>query len=88
MTKLFYTPQFIRKYRKLPLALQEEAKEKISIFTKDQNHPFLKTHKLKGVLKGFWSFSVNYDYRIVFTYDTKNVIALLSIGNHDTYKTK
>lgn len=48
-------------------------------------HSFLKTHKLKGHLGGRFSFSVNYAYRIVFRYDSKNAVVLLSVGTHAVY---
>ena len=40
--------------------------EKLEVFI---SHPFdskLKTHKLSGRLKGAWSFSIEYDMRVVF----------------------
>lgn len=83
--KLVYKPSFIRQYSKLPVALQNEVKEKIELFRENQKHPFLKAHKLKGKLKEYWSFSVNYQYRIVFGYESKDVITLLSVGDHSIY---
>lgn len=84
--KLYYKPSFIRQLKKLPLALQDEAKEKISLFKENPEHPFLKTHKLKGRLAGYYSFSVNYTYRIIFKYLTENQVTLLAVGNHNIYK--
>lgn len=81
-----YKPSFIRQYKKLPQALQEEVKEKIALFKENVRHPFLKTHKLKGHLKSFWSFSINYEYRIVFDYESKDTAVFLVIGNHTIYK--
>lgn len=74
--------------RGLPNALQCEAKEKILLFRDPANHLQLKVHKLKGRLKTRYSFSVNYDTRIVFRYlDTKPREALLlAVGDHDIYK--
>ncbi len=86
MLKILYKPTFVRQYKKLSPALQEEIKEKISLFQEDPKHPFLKTHKLKGPLKDFFSFSVNYEYRIIFQYESKNQATLLAVGNHDIYK--
>jgi len=37
------------------------------------------------VVKGRWSFSVNYKIRIVFVYAEKNEVALLIIGDHNIY---
>lgn len=84
--KVVYTSNFVRQYNKLPLNLRGEIKEKIDLFKIDQRHPFLKTHKLSGKFDGYFSFSVNYAYRIIFMYDAKDVIALLSVGDHDVYK--
>ena len=85
MLTVFYTPGFIREYDKLQSDLQKEVKERIELFRNDPRHPFLRVHKLKGVLRKRWSFSVNYSYRIIFEYDSKNSVALLSVGNHAIY---
>ena len=84
--KVTFTPTFIRIYKNLPKQLQQETKEKITLFETDQNHPFLKTHKLKGKLKGRYSFSVNYRYRVVFMYSSTSQVTLLTVGDHDVYK--
>ena len=86
MLMVFYTPGFIREYDKLPKGLQQEVKERIELFRTDPRHPFLRVHKLKGALRKRWSFSVNYSFRIVFEYDSKNSIALLAVGNHSVYE--
>lgn len=69
--------------------LQEEVKQKIDLFAENPHHLFLKTHKLKGRLQRFWSFSVNYKDRIVFQYEKhegKKRAALLAIGDHRVYQ--
>lgn len=86
MLEILYKPTFVRQYKKLPLGLQEETKEKLSLFAKNPKHLFLKTHKLKGRLKKFYSFSVNYEYRIVFMFESKTSAVMLAVGNHDVYK--
>ena len=83
--KILYKPTFVRQYKKLPKELQTEIKEKIELFQEDPNHAFLKTHKLKGKLSGCFSFSVNYDYRIIFEYEGDSAV-LLTVGNHSVYK--
>lgn len=81
-----YTSRFLRQYKKLPADLQQEAKEVIRQLKINPNASVLKTHKLKGTFEGFWSCSINYKYRIIFMYDTKDSIALLKIGDHAIYK--
>ena len=50
--------------------------------------PGLKTHKLHGKLVGLWACQVEYDCRIVFTFEKapdseKDLIVLVDIGKHD-----
>ncbi len=80
-----YKPVFLRQYKKLPKSLQEEVKEKLALFHTDYAHPSLHTHKLRGALKGSYSFSVNYSYRIIFEFESKHTVVLLAIGDHDIY---
>ncbi len=50
--------------------------------------PELKTHKLHGKLIGLWACKVEYDCRIVFSFEKdpdkeKELIVLVDIGKHD-----
>ncbi|MCA9357330.1 type II toxin-antitoxin system mRNA interferase toxin, RelE/StbE family [Candidatus Nomurabacteria bacterium] len=81
-----YKPSFVREFKKLPVELQEEAMERIDLFKDVKNHKKLKVHKLKGRLKDFHSFSVTYSHRIVFSYESKEEIVLIAVGDHDVYK--
>lgn len=85
--KVSFTPAFIRQLKSLPEKLQEEAFQKIELFSDLKNHQNLKVHKLKGRLAGRYSFSVDYATRIVFCYlKTKPKEAcLLAIGDHEVY---
>lgn len=49
-------------------------------------HPFaesLKTHKLSGRMKGHWSFTVEYDLRVIFRFVEPNKALFETIGSHD-----
>lgn len=84
--KIGYKPSFIKQYSGLEPSLREEAKEKIEAFKNKANYKQLKVHKLKGELSDFYSFSVNYRYRIIFTYLSPKEVVLLAIGDHEIYK--
>ena len=84
--EVYFKPTFIRKLKSLEAALQDEIMEKIELFKDEKNHKQLKVHKLQGVLSGRYSFSVNYQTRIVFSYLSKNEAVLLAVGDHDVYK--
>jgi len=81
-----YKPSFVRDFKRLPSAVQEEAFDKIELFKDTNNHEKLKVHKLKGRLRDFYSFSVTYSHRIVFGYEAKNEVVCIAIGDHDIYK--
>jgi len=81
-----YKPSFLREFKKLPVDIQEEAKEKILMFQDEVNHQRLKVHKLQGKLKDFYSFSITYSHRMVFMYEADGSIVLITVGTHDVYK--
>ena len=81
-----YKPSFVREFKKLSLEVQEEAFERIDLFKNVENHQKLKVHKLKGRMLDFFSFSVTYSHRIVFSFETKDEVVFLAIGTHDIYK--
>lgn len=84
--QIHYKPTFVRQYNNLEQQIQQEVIEKIELFKDQRNHKRLKVHKLKGLLSGRYGFSVNYRFRIVFTYLSKKEAILMAIGDHDIYK--
>lgn len=87
MIKVNFKSKFIRQYKKLTKELQIEVKERIDLFKRNPSNQILKIHRLGGRLKGSFSFSVNYQYRIIFEWKEKNKVAvLLSVGDHDIYR--
>jgi len=86
MLEISYTPAFVRQFSSLEQALREEILEKIEVFKDIANHKQLKVHKLKGILRGRYGFSVNYKIRIVFSYSSKSEVIFLAVGDHDVYK--
>jgi len=85
--EIIYSSKFAREYKKLPNNIKDIAEEQETVFRKDPFNPILKTHKLKGKLGGFFSFSIGYRYRIIFEFSKdKNTIYFLSAGDHDIYQ--
>ncbi|OGZ15703.1 MAG: hypothetical protein A3J08_01490 [Candidatus Lloydbacteria bacterium RIFCSPLOWO2_02_FULL_51_11] len=83
--KVLFKPTFVRQFDKLESVLQEEVEEKIELLKDKENHKLLKIHKLHGRLAKWYSFSVNYRIRIIFSYLSKQEIVLLAIGDHEVY---
>lgn len=86
MLTIIYSEKFISQLEKFPSKIQTLTLKKIEIFTTDPKHPSLKTHKLNGVLFGYFSFSIDYQIRVVFEYGDKNTVHFLKIGDHDIYR--
>jgi len=84
--KISYSSKFAREYRKLPLATKRMAENKEQIFRQNPFDERLKIHKLKGVLKDFYSFSIDNKYRIIFEMINKQEIWFHSVGSHVIYK--
>jgi mRNA-degrading endonuclease YafQ of YafQ-DinJ toxin-antitoxin module len=57
----------------------------LELFINDPYDSRLKTHKLSGKLNGLWSFSIEYDLRVVlfFTKDKPKKAVFIDIGTHD-----
>ena len=66
-------------------AFEEIFWKKVELFIDDPHNLQLKTHKLSGKLKDLWSFSVEYDIRVVFyfTKDKPPKAVFIDIGTHD-----
>lgn len=85
--EVLYSSKFAREYRKLPAAVKVLAEEQEMLFRKNPFDPKLKTHKLKGRLDGFLSFSIGYKYRIIFEFGkNKKNVYFHSVGDHDIYQ--
>ena len=84
--KIFKTRDFEKSFDKLPQNLQKFTIKKIVLFKTNPFTPQLKTHKLKGELKAFYSFSVNQQYQILFEFLNKDKVLFYDIGTHGIYK--
>ena len=84
--KILYTSKFRTSYKKLPSSIKNEAEEKEKLFRKDPFDPILKTHKLTGKFKGFWSFSIDFKHRIIFELVDAQTIWFHSVGTHQIYR--
>ena len=86
MIQIAYSPAFVRAYKKQiknQPATQQLFAEKVTLFLQDPFHPQLRTHKLKGILKGFYSFSIEYDLRVIFYFANDMEVIFENIGTHD-----
>jgi len=57
--------------------------EMVLAFIKNPFDHRLKTHKLQGKLKDLWSFSIDYDLRVIFYFTEDDKSVFVDIGKHD-----
>ena len=86
ISKTHISSDFKKSFRKLPTSIQDLANRKDQWFRDDAFDARLKTHKLKGILEGYWAYSVNYQYRILFRFMSNHEALYYDIGTHDIYK--
>lgn len=82
---LIFKESYKRSYKKRfihDLKTKKQIAERLDLFLSKPQHPLLKLHALKGNQKGYYSFSVSGDVRIVF-YISKGDIYLVDIGTHN-----
>ncbi|MBI3333387.1 MAG: hypothetical protein HYZ93_04775 [Candidatus Omnitrophica bacterium] len=70
----------------MPPALQHLAIQKDLLFRANPHDLRLKTHPLKGKLKGLWSYSIDYRHRILLEFLDSNDVLYHDIGSHDLYR--
>ena len=86
MMKISFDKSFKRAFKKRikgNKALEKKFRDKLEQFQHNPFEPSLKTHKLSGKLKDLWSFTVEYDIRIVFYFTDNNDAVFIDIGSHD-----
>jgi addiction module RelE/StbE family toxin len=80
--RLVATSRFERSAQKLREPQASMLQAALRRFVADPRDPLLRTHKLKGKLDGYWSFTVEADLRVLFRWDG-DVAHLIDIGTHD-----
>ena len=85
MIKIKFSKRFDRSFSKMPIIVQKKALEKIKLFHLNYLHPSLKLHKLKGKLKDFYSFSIDYNFRIILKIKDSEA-KFYDIGDHSIYR--
>ncbi len=85
MIEIAFSSSFKRAFKR-KVAGSKERKDnfwnKIEVF---KNNPFesqLKSHKLSGKLKDYWSFSIEFDLRVIFYFAEEEKIVFIDVGTH------
>ena len=84
--KILYTSHFRRALQRIPRELVRLIREREKLFKEACFDPQLRTHKLKGTLRGFWSFSLTYSHRVLFKFEEGGTVIFIDVGDHLVYK--
>jgi addiction module RelE/StbE family toxin len=85
LTKVIWDQGFKKIYQKRvrnDAELKKRFWTMMRLFSKNPFDRRLRTHKLTGKLEGLWSFSVAYDWRVIFRFLSKDEVLLIDIGGH------
>jgi len=87
---IIFDKSFDRNFKKYKKKLTEKEKsklrQKLEIFKQNPFDKKLKTHKLKGELKNYWGFWINYSDRILFRFLDNQTVFFINIGDHSIYQ--
>lgn len=83
---IYYSSKFEKEYKRLSIDIKNLAEKKEKLFRENPHNPILKTHQLTGKLKTYWSFSINYQYRIIFEFISNSEVWFHSVGTHEIYR--
>ena len=86
VAKIYYSSLFGRAFKKLPIKFLSEVKKRENMFRKDCFDFRLKTHKLKGRHKAFWSFSITRKHRVMFRFISSDAVLFIDVGDHSIYQ--
>ena len=66
--------------------MQTQFAKKRILFYQNPFSRQLRTHKLQGDLKNYWSFSITHSYRVVFKFINKDIALFYDIDDHRIYQ--
>jgi addiction module RelE/StbE family toxin len=85
MIEIAFSSSFKRAFKKSVVGnagLETKFWERVELFRNNPFDPKLRTHKLSGKLKDLWSFSIEYDLRVIFSFAEQNKVIFVDIGGH------
>jgi len=83
VTRIKYSPQFLRSVKKLPHHIQTKLEVREFIFKDDAFDARLDTHKLHGKDRDAWAYSIDHSYRVKFLFSDDGSVLYIKAGTHD-----
>lgn len=86
--EIIFSRSYLKAFSKLSINVRKLVLKKERGFRENCFDSKLKTHKLSGSLEGYYAYSVNYKYRVLFRFINKETVFFIDIDTHDIYKKK
>jgi mRNA-degrading endonuclease RelE of RelBE toxin-antitoxin system len=67
----------------LPDAIKRKLQKQESLFRQNPHHPSLHSEKLEPKGRQIWSFRIDRRYRVLFRFEDRDTVVLLSVGSHE-----
>ncbi|KKT29837.1 MAG: hypothetical protein UW27_C0017G0004 [Parcubacteria group bacterium GW2011_GWA1_44_13] len=82
MKSILLHKHFEKRYSKLSKKIREAFKIRKNLFLEDLHSPTLGTHALNGKYKGYQSFNVTGNIRVVYKEEKEDIFLFVDIGTH------
>jgi addiction module RelE/StbE family toxin len=79
-------PIFIKAFKKRisrDVKLVNKFEKRLDLFLKNPHNPLLRDHSLIGAMRGYRSFSVTADIRVIYYQKDETVAVFYDIGTHN-----
>ncbi|OGY18337.1 MAG: hypothetical protein A2900_04390 [Candidatus Chisholmbacteria bacterium RIFCSPLOWO2_01_FULL_50_28] len=82
---IVYHANFKKSYKKLLPQVKEKLEDRLRLFSKDEFHPILNNHALKGKYSGYRSINVTGDIRAIFKREAGEAIFVVIDSHSNLY---
>lgn len=85
--EIIYSRDFIKSVKLTPKSIQKKFAALLEVIKENPFNPELHTKPLAGPLKGFYSFRITRDWRVIFNFPSSYRIFLIDIAHRkDIYR--
>ena len=85
--KIVYSKEFIKSAKLIPKQIKKKLAASLKILSENPFNPKLHTKPLVGELRGFYSFRITRDWRVIFDFLNPKEIFLIDVAHRkDIYK--
>lgn len=79
--KVIYSKHFLKSASHLPESIQNKLDELLPILAENPFHPLLHSKPLMGRLHEAHSFRITRDWRVIFVFESEDIIRLVTVGH-------